>query len=322
MTTNPSSSTQSPSSSRGSSYRSRGRGRGRGSYSGQPRRGTGRGERGEESSNPGGQHNSRGNATQPRAPLTHFLALPLGHHPGLRTRVANFTNSLLESNPPIPGLDQSVIISPRRLHLTLGVMSLSHESTGTSAGKTLQDAAALLTQLKPEILARLEGNPLRVALNHVDIMRPERGDLEKAHVMWVGPAPGDEDTRRLKGVSEYLHREFIKAGLMVDEKRPLKLHCTVINTTYRKPRPRQRTPFSYASILEAPALKAIETHSGDRSGTTDTPAGSTRGNEKPRGKSPISIDLGTWDIDEIQICEMGSWGPEGEYVCVAQCPLS
>jgi activating signal cointegrator complex subunit 1 len=26
------------------------------------------------------------------------------------------------------------------------------------------------------------------------------------------------------------------------------------------------------------------------------------------------IDLGEWEVDEIQICEMGSHGAEGEYV--------
>ena len=37
---------------------------------------------------------------------------------------------------------------------------------------------------------------------------------------------------------------------------------------------------------------------------------------------PISVDLGECPVDEIQICEMGSWGPEGEYVAVARESLS
>jgi activating signal cointegrator complex subunit 1 len=43
----------------------------------------------------------------------------------------------------------------------------------------------------------------------------------------------------------------------------------------------------------------------------------------PRARThPVRVDLGTWDVDELQICEMGSHGPEGEYVCVARIALA
>lgn len=48
----------------------------------------------------------------------------------------------------------------------------------------------------------------------------------------------------------------------------------------------------------------------------------TFGRGTVRGKRPISVNLGDWVIDEVQICEMGSWGPEGEYVCVGRIPLT
>lgn len=35
-------------------------------------------------------------------------------------------------------------------------------------------------------------------------------------------------------------------------------------------------------------------------------------------KEPVHVNFGEWDIDEIQICEMGSGGPEGEYIAVAR----
>ena len=38
-------------------------------------------------------------------------------------------------------------------------------------------------------------------------------------------------------------------------------------------------------------------------------------------KGPVHVSLGEWEVDELQICEMGSKGPEGEYVAVARCPL-
>lgn len=42
---------------------------------------------------------------------------------------------------------------------------------------------------------------LRVSLRCMDIMKPERQDLERAHVMWVGPSHDGEDAKQLKKVS-------------------------------------------------------------------------------------------------------------------------
>jgi activating signal cointegrator complex subunit 1 len=139
-----------------------------------------------------------------------------GHHASLRERVSDFTGALQQCDPPISGLDESVIIAPRRLHLTLGVMSLDSnasqktnitaaESTAPSTSsqprpKTLSSALSLLTDLKPRILDILGDQKLRVALNRMDIMKPERGDLDMAHVLWLGPLLEDEDGRRLKHV--------------------------------------------------------------------------------------------------------------------------
>lgn len=127
-----------------------------------------------------------------------------------------FARSLLDSTPAIPGLDESIVIPARRLHLTLGVMSLeesasaqtgaSSQITESSSGqvtrpRTLESAIALLRELRPRILELLSDAQLLVALHRVDIMRPDRGDLEKAHVMWAGPSHDNDDAQRLKRVS-------------------------------------------------------------------------------------------------------------------------
>jgi len=55
----------------------------------------------------------------PKPRPTHFLALPIGHHAELRDAVSALTSSWLAHKPPIEGLDPSIVINPRRLHLTL-----------------------------------------------------------------------------------------------------------------------------------------------------------------------------------------------------------
>ncbi|KAI0693612.1 AKAP7 2'5' RNA ligase-like domain-containing protein [Cerioporus squamosus] len=249
----------------------------------------------------------------PRPSLTHFLAIPLGHNPAFREKLSAFTNALLAADPAIPGLDSTIIMPARRMHFTLGVMSLHRPSpTDPDAPvRTLEEATKVLQDLKPKILTMLNGERLRVSLDSMDIMKPERGDQKRAHVMWVGPAGGDS-TERLMAVGKLIKQTFEEAGLLIDENRPLKLHCTVVNTIYRKPRPRFRQPFSYPSILTSEAVESVLVQ--------DEIVDATEA-DKTLKKGPIKVDLGEWDIDEVQICEMGSWGPEGEYRAVARCPL-
>ncbi|KAI0927701.1 hypothetical protein AcW1_007127 [Taiwanofungus camphoratus] len=186
----------------------------------------------------------------------------------------------------------------------------SDPGTAQSRPRTLSSAISLLQEIRPRIMEILGQERLRVSLRCMDIMKPERQDLERAHVMWVGPSHDGEDAKQLKKVSEFVNRTFKSAGFVVDEGRSLKLHCTVLNTTYRKPRSKGRQPFSYASILASEALRTVNTMSTSSTETVNL-----------QRRRPMAVDFGEWDIDEVQICEMGSWGPEGEYVCVGRCPL-
>jgi len=145
-----------------------------------------------------------------------------GHHAGLCELMGRFGQSLLdETDPPISGLDKSVLIPPRRLHLTLGVMSLgSTTSADRTEGttdpiqpRTLDDAVRFLESLKPRLDSLLrasapgsidQAQKIRLALNSMDTMKLEKGGA--AHVLWVGPKDGnskditDEETNKLRQV--------------------------------------------------------------------------------------------------------------------------
>jgi len=249
---------------------------------------------------------------------------------------------LNETNPRISGLNESVLIHPRRLHFTLGVMSLAsappstnpEQATGSMGqSRTIDDAIRLLESLKPRLdeLLRVsvsgpadQAQKTRVTLNSMDVMKLEKDGA--AHVLWVGPKDGnskdiaDEGTNKLRQVCDFIHSSFKKAGFLVEGNRPLKLHCTLINTVYRKPKPQggKRVPFSYTDLLVSPWFSRPENLTPPFKILTQST--SNVGHRPPRG--PVSVDFGTWCIDEVQICEMGSHGPEGEYVCVGKIPLS
>ncbi|KAF8721823.1 hypothetical protein AX14_010157 [Amanita brunnescens Koide BX004] len=208
---------------------------------------------------------------------THFLALPLCTHQNLRTRVAAFQNDLLAANPPIAGLDRSIVIDPRRLHITLGVMTLYPDGP-----HSVESALSLLQSLQPSIAVLLQGkNAVKVRLDSLDILKPDR-DRSNAHVLFLGPSTLDDDGARLQAVCNLVNKAFADAGF-ITETRPLKLHCTILNTTYR--RPRSRMPFSYADILASTAYNTVHT-----------------------------AGFGTYDIRRIELLRMGSYGPNNEYV--------
>ena len=152
-----------------------------------------------------------------RSRPTHFLALPIGHHPELRNAISTLTSSWLAYEPAIEGLDPSIVVHPRRLHLTLGVMTLTSGSssnkypTANNSGHRqeqeqeqqeqrdldLPSAAALLDSLAPRLRALLAQNPLRVPLGGLKVMQP---DPARAHVLYAEPDLRSLDGRRLRAV--------------------------------------------------------------------------------------------------------------------------
>lgn len=240
---------------------------------------------------------SRGTNRNSNLRPTHFISLPIGHHIQLQQSVKSFTDGLLNCKPALPGVDRSIVIAPRRLHLTLGVMTLEN-----SPGRTLADAQALLWKLRTRVMELLDGHSLCIPLTEMSIMNPDRSDADNAHVLWLGPSLDTEDAQRLKSVSEFVNKAFSDAGFIQD-RRPLKLHCTILNTSHRKP-PRQ--PFSYSAILTSLFIR----------GFVRTPL------QSHDFRNPVKVEFGTWSVDEIQICKMGSYGPEGEYVSCGCCLLA
>ena len=69
--------------------------------------------------------------------------------------------------------------------------SSPRDASGSAESKdslpSLSSAIEFLQSLRPRILDLLENKQLLVPLEEMDIMKPDRGDPEKAHVLWVGP---------------------------------------------------------------------------------------------------------------------------------------
>ncbi|KDR77687.1 hypothetical protein GALMADRAFT_209962 [Galerina marginata CBS 339.88] len=144
-----------------------------------------------------------------------------------------------------------------------------------------------------KMVAEVESGMGLAAENVDGIKHAPQQDEEKvgAGVLFVGPGKvalkdEDEERQKLRKVTDLIFKTFKQEGYIVDN-RPLKLHCTILNASHRKPA--RRIPFSYSDILSSPAVRLISDVAVD---VTGNPAGDVS-DTPPAGiaaKITVSID--------------------------------
>ncbi|KAJ6573484.1 AKAP7 2'5' RNA ligase-like domain-containing protein [Mycena vulgaris] len=242
--------------------------------------------------------------SKPRPPRpTHCKS---GHHPELRRRILEFHQKVLPSGDatprdiiPIEGLDQSILVDPRRLHLTIGVMALSSADKSDVPGtKTVSAAIALLHSLAPEI-NEITRQPVLLPLDKMGVLKTKR---KEAGVLYVAPSnDASEDTIKVGRIFDLVGQRFRSEGFIEDSPRPSVLHCTLINASHRKPRRMPRT-FSYPEIFDRVSVD-------DSRRPSETLALSGAPRPLVQQDREVRVDFGAWAVSEIQLCEMGSHGP-------------
>ncbi|KAK0498155.1 hypothetical protein EDD18DRAFT_1350777 [Armillaria luteobubalina] len=147
----------------------------------------------------------------------------------LRARIADLHAALNLFAP-----DSTLLAGPQRVHLTLGVMNLTTESFPT--------ALDLLHRLPTLLL--LTANPPTIILDTLDVVKRE--SRRRAHVLWVGPSKPEH-------LLSQINQIFRDEGFITDT-RPLKLHMTLTNSTYRRPRAKCPQAFDYDAVLRQVGL--------------------------------------------------------------------
>ncbi|KAK0447978.1 hypothetical protein EV421DRAFT_1671390, partial [Armillaria borealis] len=89
---------------------------------------------------------------------------------------------------------------------------------------------------------------------------------------------------------------FRDEGFIIDT-RLLKLHMTLMNSTYRRPRAKQPQPFDHGSILwQAGVLYCFGVL------------------ESEHAELPMAVTMGSYEAPRVHPCKMGSWVTDGAYV--------
>lgn len=152
-----------------------------------------------------------------KPPLTHFLSLPLHHTPSLQSSIDVLAHDLSHTFPQLQ-IPPGALRPAQCFHLTLGVMSLTTPELVSRAASVLETT---------DLRALLGAESLHISLRGLATM----GTPRKASVLYTIPR---DATQRLQVFAEGVRQRFVDAGLVVDEKRELKLHATVLNTVYAK----------------------------------------------------------------------------------------
>ncbi|SJL01265.1 uncharacterized protein ARMOST_04583 [Armillaria ostoyae] len=211
---------------------------------------------------------------------THFLSIPLGQtHPTPRARVVDLHTAL-----NLPALDSTLLAGPQRVHLTLGVMNFTPESLPT--------ALDLLHRL-PTLLP-LTAAPPTITLDTLDVLKRE--SRRRVHVLWVGPSQPEP-------LFSQINQIFRDEGFIIDT-RPLKLHMTLMNSSYRRPRTKRPQPFEYDAILRQAGVSEC-----------------FGVQESEYAELPMAVTMGSYEAPRVHLCKMGSWDRDGAYVSCGSAPL-
>ncbi|XP_060971301.1 uncharacterized protein LOC115707495 isoform X2 [Cannabis sativa] len=179
--------------------------------------------------------------------FTHFISLPLGiHHPEFVNKLNKFRKSILEwKNLTGMRIDPSLFTKPRSLHFTVLMLELSNDDDVAKAEKVLQDVSS-------KLMETLKNRPVSIRLRGLKCM----GDtpLNRARVVYAPPVVDSGSEERLLSACHVIIDAFAEAGLVdkdAKDRLNLKLHVTLMNTTFRRCQSRENPDyFDAQSIFE------------------------------------------------------------------------
>eukprot|EP00878_Enallax_costatus_P032053 GHUV01035146.1.p1 GENE.GHUV01035146.1~~GHUV01035146.1.p1 ORF type:complete len:270 (+),score=75.23 GHUV01035146.1:292-1101(+) len=235
---------------------------------------------------------------------THFISLPLSNEQ-TTTKLQQFQDQVLaEPGASGKGLEPSIFVNPKILHITLLMLKLYNDEDRHKAVQTLQD-------MQQQVQTLLAGQPLKLKLAGLDHMTDDPTDM---HVLYLKIHDMLGSQQRLQQLCELVIKRFKEAGLMQQGQfETVKLHCTIINTRHRR---------QHHTRGDSAAMGGRSGGRGGRSGG--------RGSSAERialdGRSLLQewqnkLDLGEYVVPAVHLSQRGAYGADGYYSCLAKCPL-
>lgn len=157
-----------------------------------------------------------------KQPFTHFLSLPV-NVPNIQEKFLEFKKEVLEKCGDSRGVEESLFQEAAKLHLTLCVLVLADDRERQQAVDTLKQCPE--TVLKKQ----LGGEKLLLEMKGVEIMNDDPGEV---HVLY-GRVNALSWSHSIQAIADSVVGEFVKGGLVTRQQERVKLHVTLMNTSFR-----------------------------------------------------------------------------------------
>ncbi|KAF2090267.1 hypothetical protein K490DRAFT_35063 [Saccharata proteae CBS 121410] len=248
-----------------------------------------------------------------KAPLTHFLCLPLvnaGSEPQLKEALKRFKDDVLSDRGSASGASEDSQMLARfekavrpvgTIHLTLGAMSMKDQERVREAVDLLKtlDLRAMMqeasqgtgsgvetdsgNQTQKDSQASSASIPPAVSLTGLHSMKPPHD----TSMLYAYPS---DPSNTLYPFCQALRNRFTEAGLVSPTDKPLRLHATVFNTIYAKIGARNNRSSRHAHQLKP-------SHEGNES--TEEKPETSAGHGPNAGRLPLKWDEADWVLNQM-----------------------
>nr|CAI5854510.1 unnamed protein product [Callosobruchus analis] len=158
-----------------------------------------------------------------KIPFTHFVSIPVNSE-GIKAQFIAFKDEILKDPPR--GVTESIFQTPNKLHLTICTLTLLDEEEIATAKKVLNDC-------NTEFISKLfeKNKTYRIIVEGVEIMNDDPSEVNvlygKVHMS------NNEETSKMQEISDRIADYYYKSGLARRQYDRVKLHATLMNTTFR-----------------------------------------------------------------------------------------
>uniref|UniRef100_H2ZR33 K Homology domain-containing protein n=1 Tax=Ciona savignyi TaxID=51511 RepID=H2ZR33_CIOSA len=155
-------------------------------------------------------------------PFTHFISIPLSNEKVVG-KIKDFEEKVVDRFATSRGVSKSLFQTAPKLHLTICTLVLLNQ-------EEVQKAKEVLKRCRPRILELLEGNTLDIVLEGLEYMNDDPTEVDVLY----GKVRCKDGSDNLQTIVDHLDTTFTDAELSGKQYDRVKLHATLLNTTFRK----------------------------------------------------------------------------------------
>ncbi|CAG9863365.1 unnamed protein product [Phyllotreta striolata] len=174
-----------------------------------------------------------------KLPISHFVSIPVSSNE-IRMKLNEFKTVVLKD--PSRGVAESLFQNPEKLHLTISTLTLVDEEEISTAKEVLQNCYK-------DCISKLfkKENRYRIHLKGLEIMND---DPSSVNVLYCNVfMDKNDENEKLQTISDTIAEYYSKSGLAKKQYDRVKLHVTLMNTSFRHPEERQES-FDAVDILK------------------------------------------------------------------------